>query len=266
MSLIQAIVLGAVQGVTEFLPISSTAHLVLVPWFLGWKDPGSTFDIALHFGTLIALLLYFRTEWVRLVTGGLKLLSGKTKDPDARLAGFIVLATIPAGIAGLLLEDYADAHLRNPLVIAAMLILLALALVVAEKLARHKTEIQNITIFDALTVGCAQALALVPGVSRSGVTMTAGLFRGMTREAAARFSFFLSTPIIGAAVLLKTLHLAKEGVPSGDTVPMLVGVLVSGIVGYLSIAFLLRYLATHTTYLFIYYRIALGLLILATLR
>ena len=266
MTLIQATVLGAVQGATEFLPISSTAHLVIVPWFMGWEDPGSTFDIALHLGTLIALLLYFRAEWFRLASGGLKLLTGKTKDPDAKLAGFIIVATIPAGIAGLLLDKYADEHLRKPPLIAVMLILLAFGLLLAERAAKQVTTINNISLTDALSVGFAQALALIPGVSRSGVTITAGLFRGLTREAAARFSFFLSTPIIGAAVALKMLHLFRHGLSGGDALPWLAGVVVSGVMGYLAIAFMLRYLATHSTFLFIYYRIALGILILGLIR
>ena len=260
MSLFQAIVLGAVQGATEFLPISSTAHLVLTPWFFGWPDPGLGFDIALHLGTLVALLLYFRNEWLRLAQGAVDFLRGR-RDASARLTLYLVLGTIPALVAGALLADYAETTLRHPLVIATTLILLALVLVVAEKIGSRQTKIENISGGDALTVGCAQALALIPGVSRSGVTITAGLFRGMTRDAAARFSFLLSTPVIGAAISKTMVDGVRHGFPAVAMNELIVGVIVSGIVGYLSIAFLLRFLATHTTYVFVYYRIALGIVV-----
>jgi undecaprenyl-diphosphatase len=262
MDLTQAITLGAVQGITEFLPISSTAHLILVPWFMGWPDPGATFDVALHFGTLIALLLYFRHEWLGLATSGIGWLRGDRTNPTGRLAIYIVLATIPGAILGALFQRQIESTLRSPLIISFTLVGLALLLVYAEKIGKQTTDIKHITLPDSLTVGFAQALALVPGVSRSGITITAGLFRGMTRATAARFSFFLSTPIIAGAVAKKFLDLFKEGLPSGATTPFVAGILVSGIVGYLSISFLIRYLSTHNTYVFIYYRIALGILVL----
>ena len=263
MTLVQVIILGAVQGLTEFLPISSTAHLALTPWFFGWPDPGLGFDIALHLGTLVALLLFFRAEWLRLVQGGIALLRGERRDPHARLALFLILATIPALIAGALLSDFADTSLRHPLVIASALIVLAVVLVAAERLGSRQTRMEDISTADALTVGCAQALAIIPGVSRSGVTITAGLFRGMTREASARFSFFLSTPVIGAAVSKALVDGVRHGFPAVETSSLVIGVIVSGIVGYLSIAFLLRFLATHSTYVFVYYRIVLGLVVIA---
>jgi undecaprenyl-diphosphatase len=261
MTLFQAIVLGAVQGVTEFLPISSTAHLALAPWIFGWPDPGLSFDVALHVGTLVALLLFFRVEWVQLLQGGVALLSGGRRAPNARLALYLILATIPALIVGALLSHFADTTLRHPLVIATALIVLAIVLVIAERIGRRKTELKDISAADALAVGCAQALAIVPGVSRSGVTITAGLFRGMTREAAARFSFFLSTPVIAAAIAKTIFDGIRTGFSAADPTSLVAGILVSGIVGYLSIAFLLRYLATHSTYIFVYYRIVLGVLV-----
>ena len=261
MTLFQAIVLGAVQGVTEFLPISSTAHLALTPWVFGWPDPGLAFDVALHVGTLAALLLFFRAEWLQLLQGGIALLGGKRRAPNAQLALFLILATIPALIVGALLSHFADTTLRHPLVIASALIVLALVLVVAERVGRRKTQLKDISTADALAVGCAQALAIIPGVSRSGVTITAGLFRGMTREAAARFSFFLSMPVIAAAVAKTIFDGIRHGFPAADPLPLAAGIVVSGIVGYLSIAFLLRYLATHSTYIFVYYRIVLGILV-----
>jgi len=263
MTLLQAIVLGAVQGVTEFLPVSSTAHLALTPWVFGWPDPGLSFDVALHVGTLVALLLFFRAEWVQLVQGGLALLRGGRRTPNAQLALYLILATIPALIVGALLSNFADTTLRHPLVIASALIVLALVLVIAERVGRRKTELKDISMGDALAVGCAQALAIIPGVSRSGVTITAGLFRGMTREAAARFSFFLSTPVIGAAVAKTIFDGVRHGFSAANPTSVAAGILVSGVVGYLSIAFLLRYLATHSTYIFVYYRIVLGILVVA---
>ena len=263
MTLLQAIILGAVQGATEFLPISSTAHLVLVPWFFGWTDPGLGFDIALHLGTLVALLFYFRAEWFALLGGGMDLLRGRRDNPNAKRMLYIVVATIPALIAGGLLSDFADSTLRQPLVIGSALIVLALVLVIAERVGKREIKLDQMTLPDALSVGCAQAVAIIPGVSRSGVTITAALFRGMTREAAARFSFLLSTPIIGAAVSKAIVDGIRHGFPSVEMSSAVAGIAVSGVVGYVSIAFLMRYLATRNTYIFVYYRIALGFLVLA---
>jgi len=261
MDLTQAITLGAVQGVTEFLPVSSTAHLILVPWLMGWADPGTEFDVALHLGTLVALILYFRSEWFGLASAGLGWLRGDRTNPAGRLAAYIVIATIPGAVAGALFQKQIESTLRSPLIISITLVTLALVLVLAERVGRRTVDLDHISLGDSLTIGFAQALALVPGVSRSGVTITAGLFRGMTRQSAARFSFFLSTPIIAGAVAKKFLDIARSGLPSNETIPFVVGILVSGIVGYLSIALLIRYLSTHNTYVFIYYRIALGILV-----
>ena len=263
MTPIQAIILGFVQGATEFLPISSTAHLVLVPWFFGWTDPGLGFDIALHLGTLVSLLVYFRSDWFDLLGGGIDLLRGRRENPNSKLMLFIIVATIPALIAGALLNDFADSTLRKPPIIASALIVLALVLVVAERLGKRQIKLDQMTLGDAIAVGCAQAVAIIPGVSRSGVTITAALFRGMTREAAARFSFLLSTPIIGAAVSKAVFDGVRHGFPSVAMSSAIMGIVVSGVVGYLSIAFLMRYLATHNTYVFVAYRIALGIIVLA---
>jgi undecaprenyl-diphosphatase len=263
MTLFQAIVLGFVQGATEFLPISSTAHLALVPWFFGWTDPGLGFGIALHLGTLVALLVYFRAEWLMLLRGGVDLLRGRRDNPNAKLMAYIVVATIPGLIAGALLADFADSTLRHPLIIASTLILLAIVLVIAERAGKRQVKLDQMTLRDAISIGCAQAVALIPGVSRSGVTITAALFRGMTRDAAARFSFLLSTPIIAAAVSKSLVDGLRDGFPTVSATDAIAGIIVSGIVGYLSIAFLIRYLATRNTYIFVYYRIALGLVVLA---
>src|SRR5262245_34426797 len=211
MTIIQAIVLGAIQGATEFLPISSTAHLILFPWFMGWPDPGLSFDVALHLGTLVALLIYFRSEWIALASSALNLVRGRTSDPNARLALYIIIGTIPGALAGVLFESAVENALRSPLVIATALVALALVLVIAELKGRRKKGIDDISGTDAISVGLAQALALVPGVSRSGVTITAGLFRGMKRDAAARFSFFLSTPIIAGAAGKKLIDVLRDG-------------------------------------------------------
>ena len=257
----QAIILGAVQGVTEFLPISSRAHLILIPWLLGWPDPGLTFDVALHLGTLAALLIYFRKDWIYLTMSAFRLLEGDTENPDARLALFIILATIPGGIAGLLFEQMAE-EISTPTVIATTLIVLALLLRAAELSGQRKTDLETMTLSDALMIGLAQTLAIIPGVSRSGVTITAGLFRGMTRKAAAQYSFLLSAPIIGGAVAKKLIDIAAEGLPPGQGLPFAVGIIVSAFFGFISIAALMRYLQTRSTFVFIHYRIALGIVVL----
>jgi len=259
MTSFQAMIFGALQGLTEFLPISSTAHLILLPWAVGWPDPGLSFDVALHLGTLIALLIYFRTEWIALIGSALGILRGRTQTPDARMAMQIIVATIPGAIAGALFEHKVEDALRAPQVIAIMLIALALVLAVAELMGQRKKGLGEISWTDAITVGVAQALAIVPGVSRSGITITAGLFRNFNRETAARFSFYLSTPIIAGAVAKKSLDVIKAGTTIEQLMPFIVGILASAIVGYLAIAFMMRYLQTRTTYLFIYYRIALGI-------
>jgi len=262
MTTFQAIIYGIVQGLTEFLPVSSTAHLILLPWVAGWPDPGLSFDVALHLGTLIALLIYFRADWIALISSALGIIRGRPQAPDARMAMQIVIATIPGAIAGALFEHKVEDALRAPQVIALMLIALALVLVVAEWMGRRKKSLDEISWGDAITVGVAQAFAIIPGVSRSGVTITAGLFRGMKRDTAARFSFYLSTPIIAGAVAKRSLEILKAGATIEQLTPFIVGILASGIVGYLAIAFLMRYLQTRTTYLFVYYRIALGIAVL----
>ena len=262
MTTFQAIIYGIVQGLTEFLPVSSTAHLILLPWVAGWPDPGLSFDVALHLGTLIALLIYFRADWIALISSALGIIRGRPQAPDARMAMQIVVATIPGAIAGALFEHKVEDALRAPQVIALMLIALALVLVVAEWMGRRKKSLDEISWGDAITVGVAQAFAIIPGVSRSGVTITAGLFRGMKRDTAARFSFYLSTPIIAGAVAKRSLEILKAGATIEQLTPFIIGILASGIVGYLAIAFLMRYLQTRTTYVFVYYRIALGIAVL----
>jgi undecaprenyl-diphosphatase len=262
MNIFQAIIFGAVQGLTEFLPISSTAHLILLPWFLGWPDPGLAFDVALHLGTLVALLVYFRSDWIALITSALGVVRGRTQAPDARMAMLIVGATIPGAAAGALFEHKVEDALRSPQLIAVMLIAMALVLVIAEIIGSRKKSLDDISWRDAVAVGIAQAFAIVPGVSRSGSTITAGLFLEMKRDAAARFSFYLSAPIIAGAVGKKTFDILKGGLGLDQLTPFIVGIVSSGIVGYLAIAFLMRYLQTHNTFLFVFYRVALGIVVL----
>ena len=217
MDLLQAIVLGLVQGLSEFIPISSSAHLIIVPWLFNWPDPGIAFDVALHMGTLVAVLIYFWRDWVRLIGGALRTLTTRRldTDPDGRLAWFIVLATIPGALAGVLGESKLDqlfhgstasGRANGILIIGVVMIALAALLYLAERQASHLHEMSHLTLAQALTIGVAQAFAIIPGVSRSGSTITAGLFMNLKREAAARFSFLLGTPVIvGAGVRKPTI-------------------------------------------------------------
>lgn len=255
MNIIQAIVYGIVQGIGEFLPISSTAHLILVPWLFGWKDPGVVFDVALHLGTAAAVILFFFKDWVNLISSGFT----RTKTAEGKLFWLIVMATIPGGIAGVLLDKYMESF-RNPALISIMLIVMGIVLYMADKLSRRDIEIENIGFKRSLIVGISQALAIIPGVSRSGITMSTGRLLGMTRESIARFTFLLSAPII----LADGLYHAKglKNVPI-DKVPFVVAMLTSAIVGILSIKFLLNYLKTKGFGIFAVYRFALGALVIA---
>ena len=286
MSLLQVIVLAVVQGLTEFLPISSTAHLILVPWLLGWQDQGLTFDIALHAGTLLAVLTYFAREWWTLLTVTLRhLLRGEWRLVTARagpvaegplapagagLAGYdgrllviLAVSTIPAGLAGFFLEDLAESAFRSPPLIALMLMGVALLMWIADRRAHLVRTMESVGFADGLLIGAAQAVAVIPGTSRAGITITAGLFRNLSREAAARFSFLLATPVIGGAALKKAYDVWKLGWPEGiSTLDFALGIAVSAAVGYAAIAFLLRYLQVRTLKIFVAYRLALGVIIL----
>ena len=265
MPLYQAIVLAIVQGLTEFLPISSTAHLTLFPWLLGWKDPGLTYDVALHAGTLVAVLVYFWRYWLEMC--GLVLGRNWGGNPglglDRRLLWYLVIATLPAGAAGWALHSYIEETFRSPFVIGSALIVVGLIMWVGEKIGRQQIELRQVTLIDSLIVGAAQAIAVIPGVSRSGITMTAGMFRGMKRDTAARFSFLLSTPIIAGAALKEGSRILKEGITPEMVWPFVLGVVIAAIVGYLVIAVLIRYLERGTFRIFIVYRLALGVLVLA---
>ena len=263
MPLYQAIVLAVVQGLTEFLPVSSTAHLTLFPWLLGWRDPGLTFDVALHAGTLFAVLLYFWRMWVEMLSaaagfGG----SGNPASENRRLFWYLVIGTIPGALAGFKFEHAAEETLRQPMIVGAALILVALFMWAAESASRRDETLGEVTLLDSVVVGFSQALAVIPGVSRSGITMSTGLFRRMTRETAARFSFLLSTPIIAGAALKKLVEVRHEGLAPEMRLPFVVGIVVSGLVGYAVIAWLIRYLERGTFKPFIVYRLALGVVVL----
>lgn len=249
--------MGIAQGMSEFLPISSSAHLILVPWLLGWPDPGLTYDVALHVGTLAAILACFWRDWWDYLRHGL--LGGR--EPQRRLFWSLTLATAPAAAAGLLLQDLAETAFRAPALIAANLVVMGILLGLADRLRvrRAGRSLESFGLAAGLLVGVAQALALVPGVSRSGVTITAALLLGFSREAAARFSFLLSAPVIGGAALLQL----KDLPPAAAADPTFAaGVLASGVAGFLSIRFLLRLLRGGDYLPFVWYRLALGALVL----
>jgi len=260
MSLLQAIVLGIVQGLTEFLPVSSSAHLALIPWAFGWKDPGLAFDVSLHFGTLLAVLWFFRDEWILLVRSALSIVTTRRIDtPEKRRVIYLIIATIPGGIAGLLLEHYAESYFRSPALIAVVLIVLGLILWLTDKVAPQHRSMDDMTWGQALALGIAQCFALVPGVSRSGSTITAGRALGFNRESAAVFSFLMSMPITAGAALKevpKALH------QHGLSAELIVGVLASAISGWLAITVLLRYVSRHSYGVFAAYRVLLGIAVL----
>jgi undecaprenyl-diphosphatase len=265
-STLQSIVLGIVQGLTEFLPISSTAHLRIVPAFLGWEDPGAAFTAVTQLGTMAAVLLYFRHDLVRIAVAWLRSVRDPSlrKELDARLGWYIVLGTVPIGIFGVIFKDQIENGARDLYLIGTALILLGLVLLLAERVGTRERSIEQIEARDGLAVGFAQALALVPGVSRSGATITAGLFLGLDRQTAARFSFLLSVPAVVLSGLLElgTILSGDEGqhVSPGR---LALATLLAFITGYAAIAWMLRYLAHHSTVVFVVYRVALGALVLA---
>lgn len=281
MPVYQAVVLAVVQAFGEFLPISSSAHLILTRWFLGWSelDPAMdlTFDVALHAGTLLAVLIYFFPTWINLIVagfGGQPRMSasgaafGNVDDVesgrDRMLLWWIVLGTVPGAIAGKLLDKYAELKFReNYVLIGSMLIIVGLLMWLAEKFGGRRRSITGIDAIDAIVIGIAQAFALIPGVSRSGSTITAGLARSLNRESAARFSFLLLAPITAGAVVLKTRAVVKAGgLPPGMREPFLIGISVSFILGMAVIAFFLRFLRSHSLNLFVVYRVILGIVVM----
>ena len=262
MDAFQAIVLGIVQGLTEFLPISSTGHLRIVPAFLGWEDPGAAFTAVTQLGTMAAVLLYFRDDlWRITTTWALSLREPELRPQlDARMGWYIGLGTIPIAIFGFIFKDQIEKGARSLYLIGSTLIVLGLLLLLAEKVATHDRPLERINRRDAIVIGFAQAMALVPGVSRSGATLTAGMFLGFDRTSAARYSFLLSVPAVVLSGLFELRKIGEEG--GAGFVPTAIATLLAFIVGYATIAFLLRWLTSHSTAIFVVYRVALGALVI----
>ena len=261
MTVWQAIVLGVLQGLAEFLPISSSAHLALTPWILGWDSPGLAFDVALHIGTLGAVLWFFRAQWAALVRAGWRIVvTRRIATEEERRVLFLVIATIPGGIGGLLLAEYAETIFRTPALIATTLIIMGVILWAVDRFSPHDRPLSGMQWTHALLFGLAQVLALVPGVSRSGSTMTAGRAMGFHRESAAVFAFLMSMPITAAAAAYEVPKAIAEG---GLGAPIVAGVIASGLSGWLAISVLLKYVARHGFGVFAVYRIAVGVGVLA---
>ncbi len=261
MPLSHALVLGLLQGLAEFLPISSSAHLALAPWLFGWNsDPGLAFDVALHAGTLITLLWYFRRDWIALAASAISLVRRRqVETPEDRRVIFLIIATIPGAIAGKLLEKKAEDTFRSPVLIAVMLIVMGILLWAADRWASQARHIDGMRTGDAWALGFAQVAALIPGVSRSGSTITLGRALQLDRESAARFSFLMSMPIIAGAVVLKLPKMLHD---VGDRLPLVVGVITAAVSSWVAISVLLRYLTRHGFAAFAVYRVLLGAVVL----
>lgn len=267
MPLYQAIVLAVVQSLTEFLPISSTAHLALAPWLLGWRDPGLSFDIALHLGTVAALLGYFFRDWLQLAAqavGWARFRHDPELAANPRLLWMLAAATVPVGVTGYLFKSHAEQSWRSPLLMGTMLVSVGLLMYWADRRSRGRRDLGATGWADALWIGVAQAVAIVPGVSRSGITITAALLRDLNRPAAARFSFLLSTPALLGAAVKETLDvMAAGGIEPVMRPAFVVGTLASAVTGWAVIAFFLRFLRRHTLRIFVYYRVIFGIIVIA---
>jgi len=260
---ITSILLGILQGATEFLPVSSSGHLVLAEAFFQVEEAGLTFDIALHMGTLLAILVYFRHDWLAMGRACLRFGGGSREDAAMQgLLAKICVATLPAVVAGLLLEDYAEGVFRTPALVASTLAGVGALLLYADTTGSRVRSFDELTVRDAVVIGLAQAFAIVPGVSRSGITMTAGLFRGLDRPAVARFSFLMSAPIIGGAGVLNLLKIMGSGLEPGQAGFFITGFVSSALSGYLFIAFLMKYIETRSLAVFAWYRFALAAVVL----
>ena len=269
MPIFHAIVLGLIQGLSEFLPISSSGHLLLVPWLFGWKDFSDVsvekaFNVSLHLGTLIAVVMYFRHDLVRYVRDGLRMVVQKKKPhtTEGRLAWLLVVASIPAGLFCAFAGNWIDKHLGTPVIIAASLIGFGLLLAWADR-RRGQRTFEEMTSRDAIAIGLAQVLALNPGTSRSGISISAARVMGFDRDTAVRFSFLLSIPVTAGAVAVKMLDLFTDGIPDGLLIPMVVGILTSGLSGWLAVAGLLKLVRSKSFDAFVIYRVVAGVAILA---
>jgi len=253
-NIIQALILGIVQGTTEFIPISSSGHLVLVPWLLDWPEPGLVFDTIVHWGTLVAVLAFFWRDIVALARAWAGSLAERNlHQPEARLAWLIIVGTLPAALMGFLCQDFFESLFSSPGWVAALLLVTGGILALSERLSKRQRALGDLGWLDSVLIGLAQGLAIAPGISRSGATMAMGLLRGVKREAAARYSFLLSTPIIFGAGLLQLVELFKAGAGTAHLLPLIVGFLAAAISGYLCIRFLLAYLQRGRLYVFAAY-------------
>lgn len=260
MTTMRALVLGILQGLGEFLPISSSGHLIVVPWLLGWPEHGLAFDVALHLGTLAAVVFAFREDWLRLFASAWRgaLRGNPFGEPDGRLLGLLALASVPGAVAGLLLEKWADTVLRSPALIAGTMAVMGGILLAADRIGGRDRQLGDVTLRDALLIGLSQAAAIVPGVSRSGATISAARFLGYRREEAARFSFLMATPITFGAAAVKVPRMLAA---SADKGPLLVGIAAAAIVGLLSIRGLLTYVRSKDYTPFVYYRFAFAVVV-----
>jgi undecaprenyl-diphosphatase len=259
----QAVVLGIIQGLSEFLPISSSAHLALAPWLLGWEDPGLAFDVALHFGTLLAVLWYFRSEWAALLRAAFGILTtGRIETPEKRRVMYLILATVPGAVGGYLLQEQAATSFRSPQLIGITVIVVGIVLWLVDKLVDQRRVLGEMRWIDALLIGLSQAIALIPGVSRSGATMTTSRGLRFDRESAAEFSFLMSMPIIVAAIVMEGPKALAE---SGLTNEIMSGVAASAISGWLAISVLMRYVSRHSYGIFAFYRVVFGVGVRAVL-
>jgi len=270
-TVLQALIMGIVQGLTEFLPVSSSGHLILVPYLFGWDDPFITslaFSVMLHIGTLVALLAYFRGDWLRLIPAGLATIRDRSfrDDPDRRLAWLLVAATIPAAIVGSLFSDVLETEIRQPGLVAVTMVVGGLILWIADRVGAQSRTVDDVTLPVATGIGVAQALALIPGISRSGISISAGRFAGLDRAAAARFAFLMATPITAGAIVFEARKLLTgEAGIAVALVPLVVGLLASLIAGFAAIHFMLRYLRTRSLQVFVWYRFALVAIVLVVL-
>lgn len=264
MTILQATILGIVQGLTELLPISSSAHLFLIPWIFNWDIPES-FDVALHFGTLLAIGIFFFKDWIELIKGGFNQLVKKKKTTEGKMFWYIVLATIPGGIIGFILDKYAESILTKPIIIAIALIIMGIILYFVDKNAKKETEYKNMTLKQTFLIGLSQSLAFIPGVSRSGITMTTGRLMGVKRESAAKYSFMLSAPIVLAATIFKIKDFIEFFLVAEVTgiIAFAMGVIMSFIVGIFVIKFLLDYLKKGSFKGFAIYRVIVGIIVIA---
>lgn len=267
MTIVQVIILGIIQGATEFIPVSSSAHLLLVPWLLQWETiPSLGFDVILHLGTLLAVLIYFWKDWLAMVQSVLRWLTKRdSSDPNLKLLGLLILGTIPAAVIGGLFEDFFERVFESPLVASLMLFVTAGLLFAGERLGKQLRQPEELSWLDSLIIGLAQAVAILPGISRSGATMAAGRLRGLGRDSAARFSFLLAAPIILGTGVVHIFDLIETGVSSSELLPMVVGFVAALVSGYLVIRWLLGFLRSRSTAVFSIYCVAAGALCLIVL-